>query len=290
VSMTVAALLVAFGAATAFAVSSALEQSVAKREKLARPLDPRLLVQLLHEPVWLAAWIPEAVGTGLQALALNLGPLALVEPMLVSGVFLAIPLEAALNRRRVHARDFTVVAIGAVGLAAFLVAADPRPGVTQPSLSDWLGVALWTGPVLAACLAAGWCTRGALRGVMLGIATGLLYGVGASLLKTLTAQLASNPLAAFTKWELYALVVVGFAAVLLNQNAFQSGRLAEPLTAITMFDPLVSVMIGVTAFHETLSTEGPRLAIQLAAVLAMATGIWLASTARVNDRNRVTAH
>jgi hypothetical protein len=125
---------------------------------------------------------------------------------------------------------------------------------------------------------------------MLGIATGLLYGVGASLLKTLTAQLASNPLAAFTKWELYALVVVGFAAVLLNQNAFQSGRLAEPLTAITMFDPLVSVMIGVTAFHETLSTEGPRLAIQLAAVLAMATGIWLASTARVNDRNRVTAH
>jgi hypothetical protein len=40
------------------------------------------------------------------------------------------------------------------------------------------------------------------------------------------------------------------------------------------------VVIGVTAFHEKISTGGPLLVIELVAVLAMAGGIWLASSAR----------
>src|SRR5258706_5874279 len=114
--MNVAAILAGLGSAASFALSSALEQRAAKQEKQARPLDPRLLMRLAHRPMWLLAWIPEAAGTGLQALALNLGPLALVEPLLVSGLFLAIPLEAALGRRPVHPRDFAVVAVRAARL------------------------------------------------------------------------------------------------------------------------------------------------------------------------------
>jgi len=52
------------------------------------------------------------------------------------------------------------------------------------------------------------------------------------------------------------------------------------LTAITLLDPLTGVVIGVTAFHEKISTGGPLLVIELVAVLAMASGIWLAGGAR----------
>lgn len=278
------AIIAALGAAAAFAVSSALEQYAAKQEKPARPLDPRLLVRLLRRPAWLIAWIPEAAGTGLQALALNFGPLALVEPLLISGLFLAIPLEAGLRRRRVHARDFAVVALGAAGLAAFLAAARPQPGLAQPSRAGWLGVAAWTGPILVACLVTAGRVRGAMRGAVLGIAAGMLYGIAASLLKTLTAKLSTDPLSVLTTGQFYALVVVGLGGVVLNQDAFQCGRLAVPLTAITLLDPLTSVVIGVTAFHEEISTGGPLLAIQLIAVLAMAGGIWLASNGREDSR------
>ncbi len=288
--MNPAVAVAALGAAACFALSSALEQRAAKQEKPATPLDPRLLVRLLHRPTWLIGSIPDAVGTGLQALALRFGPLVLVEPLLISGLFLAIPLEATFSRRRVHARDFAVVALGAAGLAAFLAAAQPEAGLPEPSTAGWLGVAAWVGPVLVACLVIAGRVKDAVQGAVLGVATGVLYGVAASLLKTLTAKLSTDPLSVFTTGQYYALVVVGLCGVVLNQDAFQSGRLAVPLTAITLLDPLAGVIIGVTAFHEKLSTNGPRLAIELAAVLTMATGIWLASTMRADSRDQRPAH
>ena len=282
--MNLAATLLALAAAAAFAVASTLEQRAAKREKLARALDPRLLMRLLHQPIWLLSLIPEVVGTGLQALALSFGPLALVEPLLLGGVFLAIPMEAALSRRRVHRRDFAAASLGVLGLTAFLLAAQPRAGVPEPTSSAWIGIALVAGPLCAALVVIAWHTRGAARGGVLGVATGLLYALAASLLKTLTARLAADPLSVLTTWHLYALIVVGFAGVVLNQNALQSGRLAAPLTAITTVDPFASILIGVTAFQERLDTSGPRLTIELAAAVAIAGGIWLASTARSDRR------
>ncbi|WP_432991716.1 DMT family transporter [Dactylosporangium sp. CA-233914] len=278
------AVVAALGSAAAFAVGAALEQSEAKQEERAPPLDPRLLLRLLHRPRWLLAWVPEGVGTALQAVALSFGPLILVEPLLITGLFLAIPLAAALNRRRVHPRDYGVVALGGAGLAAFLLAAQPRPGIAEPSVAGWLGVALWAGPLLAVCLISAWCAGNSARAVLLGIASGLLYGVAASLLKALTAELSTHPLGIFTRGQTYALVVVGLAAVILNQNAFQSSRIAVPLMAITIVDPAVGVAIGVTAFHEQIDTDGPRLAIQVIAVLAMVSAIWLASTTRSDIR------
>lgn len=278
--MDFAAVVAGLGAAVAFALSSAMEQRTAKQEKQARPLDPRLLLRLLRRPTWRDAWLPEAIGTGLQALALGLGALALVEPLLISGLFLAIPLEASLRRAGVHGRDFAVVAVGAAGLTAFLVAAQPGSGRSEPSLPAWLAVAAWAGPVLVVCLAIAARVRDAARGAVLGVASGLLYGVAASLLKSLVAKLSADPLSIFTTGQLYALGVVGLGALVLNQDAFQCGRLAIPLTAITLLDPVASVIIGVTAFHERLLTQGPRLAIEIAAVLTMVACIWLASTAR----------
>lgn len=285
--MNAVAVLVALGAAMSFAVGSALEQRAAKKEKTAKPLDPRLLILLVRQPMWLLGWIPEALGTGLQALALRFGPLALVEPLLISGLFLAIPLEAALSRRRAHRRDFVAVTVGAAGLTAFLIAAAPRPGVAQPSLLGWLGVTLWAGPAVAACLALAWQPRGAMRGVLLGIATGMLYGIGASLLKALAGAVTADPISVLTTWQVYALAVVGLGGVILNQDAFQSGRLAVVLTAITILDPLTSVMIGVTAFHERLSTDGPRLAIELVAAVAMVVGIWLGCSCRERHQDQL---
>lgn len=287
--MNIVAVPAAFGSAVCFAVASALEQSAAKQEAPSQPLDLRLIARLAHRPRWLLGWIPEAAGTGLQALALNFGPLALVEPILISGLFLAIPLAAVLNRRPIHKRDFGVVVLGGAGLVAFLLAAQPKDGVAEPSLLSWLGVALWAVPALAVCLAVAWRIRGPARGALLGVATGLLFALGASLLKSVTAKLATDPLSVFTTWQLYALAVVGVCAIALNQNAFQSGRIAVPLTAITITDPFASVMIGVTAFHETISTGWLRGGVEVFAVLAMVTGIVLAGHSHSERRDRRTS-
>ncbi|MGI5215697.1 DMT family transporter [Plantactinospora sp. CA-290183] len=280
--MNYLAIVLGVASAACFALSSVLEQHAAKQERPTRTIDPRLLIRLLHRPLWLFGWVPDGIGTVLQALALRFGPLALVEPLLASGLFMAVPLEAALERRRPHRRDMILVVVGAVGLVAFLAAANPRGGVTQPSLLAWIGVGIAIGSLAALCLVIAWRTQNATRGLMLGIATGLLYAGAAALLKTVTSKLPDHPLSLLTDWHLYALIVVGGVALTLNQNAFQGGPIAAPLTAIALLDPFTSVLIGVTAFKEELSLEGPRLFIGLLGVLAMTVGIWLARRTRSN--------
>ncbi|GAA5200059.1 hypothetical protein GCM10023322_77100 [Rugosimonospora acidiphila] len=277
----IAAVLFGLGSAVFFALSAALEQRAAKQEKPTRTLDPRLVLRLLHRPMWLFGWVPDAVGTVLQAIALSYGALALVEPLLLGGVFMAIPLEAAMQRRRPHSRDLVVVAFGVIGLAAFLLAADPGAGVTMPSTAAWVGVGAGVGAACAVSLLVAWRVRGgAARGVALGVATGALYGTAASLVKTVTQLLAHHPAAVFGHWQLYALIVVGGAAVTLNQNAFQGGPIAAPLTAIALIDPIAGVLIGITAFREHLSAGGVRLLVEIFAGLVMTVCIWLASTTR----------
>ncbi|ROT29779.1 hypothetical protein EF879_19380 [Micromonospora sp. HM5-17] len=274
------AIALGLASAACFAVSSVLEQQAAKREESTRTIDPRLLFRLAHRRLWLLGWIPDGIGTILQALALRFGALALVEPLLVSGLFMAIPLEAAIERRRPHRRDLLVVAMGVAGLTAFLVTANPRGGVEEPTTLGWVGVGAAVGAIVAVCLLVAWRTQDATRGLMLGIATGLLYAVAAALLKSVTEKIPDDLTGVVTNWHLYALLVIGGAALTLNQNAYQGGPIAAPLTAIALLDPFTSVLIGVTAFEEELSLEGTRLVVGLLGVVVMSVGIWLARRTR----------
>jgi hypothetical protein len=278
--VNVAAILLGLGAAVLFAVGSAMEQSSTKQEKPTRTLDPRLILHLLHRPRWVLGWVPVVGGTVLQALALRIGALALVEPLLLVGVFVAVPLSAAFNRQRPQPRDFVVVALGLVGLTLFLVAADPRAGVSEATTSAWLPVLVAVPVLFIVCLGVARRIEGAARGVVLGIGAGLLYGFDVSLLKTITVQLGGGLAAVFTNWHIYALMLGGLVALILNQNAFQSGRIAAPLTTIALVDPIVSVLIGVTVYQETLSLSGYRLPVIIAAAALMGYVLWLARQSR----------
>ena len=90
----------ALGSALCFAVSSVLQQRGASRAPKGSGLHLGLLVTLMGRPMWLAGLLA-AVGTvALQALALASGPLALVQPLLVSAVLFALPASVLLEKRR----------------------------------------------------------------------------------------------------------------------------------------------------------------------------------------------
>ncbi|MCW2523393.1 MAG: hypothetical protein JWO63_1728, partial [Frankiales bacterium] len=72
----------------------------------------------------------------------------------------------------------------------------------------------------------------------------------AALLKSLTGIAVRAPLAVFSSWQLYAVVLVGAAGLLLNQLAFQAGPLSASLPAAATVDPLLSIVIGVGVFDE----------------------------------------
>jgi len=222
----------------------------------------------------------DAVGTGLHGFALVIGPLALVQPLLVAGLVVAVPLEAAVERRRPTRRQIAGVAAAGVGLGTFVIVADPRPGPISPADADLFGVAFGAAVVITALVLFAAHTTGDVRGTALGVATGAGFAVAAALAKACLDELATDGFATvLLDWRLPALAAVGLAAVVLNQNAYQAGALAGPLTGIVLTDPLGSVTIAVIAYGEQVRTTAPAIAVEVLALTVMGVGVWMVSHA-----------
>ncbi|SBT42501.1 DMT family transporter [Micromonospora narathiwatensis] len=276
--MTIA-VVTALVAAFCYALSTTIQQRAAKRQPPRRAWDLRLLWRLLRTRSWQLGWTPSLGALLAQAVALRHGPLAVVQPLLATGLFMAILIEAAWTRRPVQRRDLVATLLGTAGLAAFLATAAPSAGIDDPAASSWWWVAGGAGGAVGACLAAARPTTGAARGALLGVATGILYGLSSALIKAVVTRFNGDLFELVTDPRLAALVVVSLVGVQVNQNAFQSGRIAAPLTALTLTEPVTGVVVGATAFRETLSVGGYWIPLVVLAAGAIVAGVWLAAGA-----------
>lgn len=278
--MTFVAAGAALLAACCYAVAATLQHRAAAQEPTARTLDPRLLARLVRRPLWMGGVGADAAGTALHGTALALGPLALVQPLLVTGLVVAVPLEAASNRQRPGRRQIAGVVAAAVGLATFVVVADPRSGPIPPADADLFGVVIGVGAVMAALVFVAARYQGDVRATALGVATGAGFALAAALAKGCLDLLTRDGFVAMLlDWRLPALAVVGLAAVVLNQNAYQAGSLAGPLTGIVLTDPLGSVTIAVIAYGEEIRLGAVAILIEVLALAIMGLGVWLVSHA-----------
>jgi drug/metabolite transporter (DMT)-like permease len=216
-------------------------------------------------------------GTGLQLLALDTGPLVLIEPLLVSGLLFAVLIRAMLGRRLPPGRVVLGASLCGAGLAVFLLLARPSGGASYLSLGSALPLAIGLAVVLLLCLAVASRYRGDPRAYALAVGAGVLFGVSAGLAKLSLGQLTEHGLLSVLRdWPVYAMLVLGPTGFLLNQNAFQAtNNMAPPLAIITVTDPLVSIGVGVLWLSEDLQ-PGPGPVIgQVFALLGLIVGVWL---------------
>jgi drug/metabolite transporter (DMT)-like permease len=271
----VIAIVAALAAGCTFAVGSVLQQSAAREAPQDESLSLRLLVDLAHRPRWLLGIGSDVGSFGLQALALAFGPIALVQPLLVTGVLFAIPLAVGLRGMRLHARDWTGTVLVAGGLALFLAAASPSEGVPQTALARWLLILVAVGGLMALGVAAGRLARGPARASLYGLAAGAAFGLLAALTKTSTWLLGHGAGTFFTAWQPYAMAVVALAGAVVQQSAFQAAPLPASVPVMDAVEPTVAVCIGVFAFAEHLGTSVVALGCEAAGIVALITGIVL---------------
>ena len=79
--------------------------------------------------------------------------------------------------------------------------------------------------------------------------------------------------AVFTDWHVYALVLVSIPAFWLEQSALQTGALAAAVATTMAFDPLSSLVFGITLFDETLHETALGYALSLAALATALAGL-----------------
>ena len=267
----------ALGAAVAFAVSATLAHRSAGEVPDAQGLGPRQLLRFIRatlaHPYWLSGIAVSAVGLGLHVLALHAGELAVVQPLMVSGVLFALPLQRRLHHERIRRSELWWALALVTGLAGFLVVATAGAPVHHESADR--GPAIVAG-LLAVGAAAG-CVlvaRGRQRATaagLLGVATGIAFAGTATLIKTCTNLLARSPVVLVMSWQLYALLSAGAVGLLLNQLAFQAGPLSASLPAITVVNPLLAVVLGIVVYDENLRHIPWAIATEAGSLLLFAT-------------------
>jgi drug/metabolite transporter (DMT)-like permease len=242
--------LLALIAALMFALGTVVQQREAMEVPDDEAMRAGLLLRLARRPIWLAGILADALGFVAQAVALGIGRMVVVQPLLATMVVFALPLGARLTRQRVGPRQIAAAVAVAAGLAAFLVLADPQGGRDDASISQWLLVG---GPLVAVSglLALAGAGRGpGGKATLFGIAAGILFGLSAALTKATVDRLDDGVVEVVIDWHVYALAAVGFVSMTLSQISLQAGALGPAVATQSIFDPVASLVLGIWLLDE----------------------------------------
>ena len=269
-----------------------LQQRAALEAPPEEAAKPRLLLRLVRRPIWLLGLGADIVGFGLQAAALHRGSLVVVQPLITTSLVFALVLTSAWTHEPISRRQWTAVALILIGLSVFLIVAAPNEESSAVAdMHDWILTTSTITACAAVALVAGLRAVESARAAFFAIAAGIADAFMAVLAKTFSGSFDHGLGATFRSWTPYALVAAGLVAMLLISTAYQAGHPTVSLPIITVTDPLVASLIGISLFGDELLLDGIRGPLVLLALAAMATGlIMLSRDSRLASEMVGTSH
>ena len=272
--------------AAAFALATVLQSLSAHAVPQVAGMRPgqigAFLQATLSHPLYLLGLAVDVVGLALHVVALHLGALAVVQPLMVAGVLFTLPLYQRVTGERISAVTLGWAVVLTVGLAGFLVvggAPDGATGAQGEQVGQVDNEPAAVAAVLAVLVALA-CVALARRSTpkdgdrslgrsasttsaaLLGVAAGIAFAGTAAFIKSSAGVLVNDPRGLLTAPSFYGLLVVGISGLVLHQFALAAGPLTASLPAFTVIDPLVSVALGVTVYNEQLRATPSALVMQ----------------------------
>jgi hypothetical protein len=265
------------GAAVVFAVAAAFKHASAEGlphlDRLSVSTVRQFVSAVVRQRLWWIGTAADVVAVALHASALRRGPLSVVQPLLVTVLVFGL-VARGVGRGRVDRREVWWAVVLSSALAGFLAIAGSTASAEGADVDR--GPAVAAG-IVAVALTAGCVALARLRfrhgaaAALYGAAAGVVYAGTAALLKALTTVAGHGPGAVLTSWQLYTVLVAGGVGVVLTQLAYQAGPLAASLPTITIVNPLLSIVIGVAVYDESIR-HGLAASLTMA-VLLMVLGV-----------------
>jgi hypothetical protein len=218
-----------------------------------------MMRRLTHDRTWAIGWCIGTLALFVQAAALHLGSIAVVQTLQVTSLLWAIPLTARSVPYGPNVRDYLGAGLLGAGLICVIAVRGAAKGSAhdeRPSVLLFVAIAASVVGLVALALEA----PRPLRVTSLAVAAGVCYGCSAALIKLTTHDLATVGVpGTATDWPGYALALSTGAGTVIQQLAFASGRLAAATTAIFVANPVVGYLIAVLGFGEQLPSSAGRL-------------------------------
>lgn len=217
--------------------------------------------QMIRRRIWIVGFAVMTLGYLVQSIALHLGSVAEVQPLMVSELLIVVFILWFWYSTAWHTRDVVCALAAAVGLTVFLLVASPTVGTGVPTAARWIATSIFVVVLAFGLVALG--SRGPdwWRALFLGAGASVGFAFLAVVTKSLTNVLLKGWFGALVSWQLYALALIGLTSFVVMQHAFRAGSLAVSQSALILTNPIVSIVLGFVLFGEQL--RGGALAITL---------------------------
>lgn len=242
--------------AVLFSLAAFIQHRQAQRTPHSTNLRLSLISKLVKRPYWILGVFLDLLAFLAQFVALKLGPLLIVQPILAFGLTSTLLLEAIFGVHKASKRVLALSCISALLLALFL--ATTTFGSSQRVVSIYVGTSLSAFCVVAflALRFFGDRLNPTQRGIAMGAAVGTLHGIATFTTKVLTTTVASYGfIGALSKWPIYSLVIIGAIDVILTQSAFQKSSLSVVMPLINVLEPVIAMALGATILAETIRSR-----------------------------------
>ncbi len=224
-----------------------------------------LHLSLRHAQWWLGSLAALSSFT-LQAVALTMGSVVLVQSLQATALLFALPIDARLTRHRLTGWEWTWSVLLAGAVAVIVLAGDPSAGHARAPLSTWAVVAMVVVPALLLCVLGARFSTGPVSAVLLAVASAATLAVFTVLTKAVVTEVGKGFATLIRTPELYAWIVVLPIGLMLQQSALRTGSLTASLPTITVARPVIASVLGVTVLDEVLHTGEGQLFTLAAAV------------------------
>jgi hypothetical protein len=271
------AIVLALLAAGANALATVLQRVGVEEASSGASRPAFLMLALVRRPIWFAGLGLTVASFLLQAIAISLGDLSSVQPVMVTELlFLAIILGGWF-KLTFGFREWAGITGTVAGLGVFLLLSSARGGEQRPDRLNWtlLLVACCGAIVLAAVLG----TRGgrSWRAAWLGTGGAVAFALTAAFIKTAADIWSRGPIGLLLHWQTYGIAVAGLGGFILTQHALDAGPVAASQSALLIVNPLSSIVMGIWLFGDRLRTAGGRVPVEVIALALMFVSLYVLS-------------
>jgi drug/metabolite transporter (DMT)-like permease len=256
-------LLAAFAAAGCYSVGLSYQALEARRVGLEHSLRLSLLRRLVRRPRWLLGISIDGCGWGLQAVALSLAPLTVVQPALAAGLVFLLAIAVRAMGERVGRAEVAGVFAIAAGVAGLGWAA---PAHSSDHASPAVLAGVFAAFAIAALVPYALARRAGRVGVLIAAAAGVAFASDGLATKFMTDDFAGRAWPGLAVW-LAAMVAFAGLGTLSEMSAMQTCPVTQVAPIVFCLDMLVPVGLAPVLGGETWRSTA-ALAVSVVAVLA----------------------
>jgi drug/metabolite transporter (DMT)-like permease len=267
------AFLLAALAAFTNAVTSVLQRIGVESAPESSALRLSLISHAIKRGIWLLGFALMLVQFGLQATALRFGQLSVVQPVLTTELLFLLLILAVWFRYRLGAREWLGALLVVGGLGGFFLAARPHGGQVLPTTTQWVAASVILISAITVCILAAMRGPRWWRAAAFGAATAITAAFGAALTKAITGYVSQGWGHVFTHFQPYMLGVTGLGTVFLLQNALHAGPITASRTTLVTFNPLLSIVLGVSLFGDVLRGGALWISLEVLALAVLVVGV-----------------